>query len=56
MNTFLEYSVYQLFDEYERFNLKLQSDLYLQARLAGAKDLKEVEHWMKDIHLKGNKD
>ena len=42
--------VYQLFDEYQRFELKMQSDWYLQARLAGAKDLKEVEDWMKDIH------
>ena len=32
------------------YELKVQSDWYLQARLAGAKDLKEVEDWMKDIH------
>jgi hypothetical protein len=27
-------------------------DIYLQAKMAGAKDLKEVEDWMKDIHSK----
>jgi hypothetical protein len=25
-------------------------DIYIQAKMAGAKDLKEVEDWMKDIH------
>lgn len=50
INSLMQYTVYQLFDEYQRFELKMQSDWYLQARLAGAKDLKEVEDWMKDIH------
>ena len=50
MNSFLNYSVYQLFDEFERFTLKQQSDMYIQAKMAGAKDLKEVDSWMGDIH------
>lgn len=50
INLLLEYSVYQLFDQFQRFRLKEQSDLYIQAKMAGAKDLKEVESWMKDIH------
>ena len=50
MNSLMQYTIYQLFDEYQRYELKVQSDWYLQARLAGAKDLKEVEDWMKDIH------
>jgi hypothetical protein len=25
-------------------------DMYLKAKLAGAKDIKEPEDWMKDIH------
>jgi hypothetical protein len=25
-------------------------DMYIKARMAGAKDLKEPENWMKDIH------
>lgn len=50
MNSLLGYSVYQLFDEFQRFCLKQESDIYVQAKMAGAKDLKEVENWMKDIH------
>ena len=43
MNSLLGYSVYQLFDEFERFKLKMSYDIYFQAKMAGAKDLKEVE-------------
>ena len=50
INQLLNYSVYQLYDEFERFKLKMSNDIYLQAKMAGAKDLKEVEDWMKDIH------
>ena len=50
MNSLLNLSVYQLFDEFERFKLKMSYDIYFQAKMAGAKDLKEVEEWMKDIH------
>lgn len=50
INLLLKYSVYQLLDQFQRFRLKEQSDLYIQAKMAGAKDLKEVENWMKDIH------
>lgn len=50
MNTFMQYTVYQLFDEFKRYELKINHDIYLQAKLAGAQDLKEVDDWMKDIH------
>ena len=50
MNSLLGYSVYQLFDEFKRYELKLNWDIYLQAKMAGAKDLKEVDDWMKDIY------
>ena len=50
MNSFMQYTVYQLFDEFQRFELKTAYDTYFQARLAGAKDMKEPEQWMKDIH------
>ena len=43
INSLLNLSVYQLFDEFERFKLKMHYDVYLQAKMAGAKDLKEVE-------------
>lgn len=50
INQLLQYTVYQLFDEFSRFHLKIQSDMYMSAKFAGAKDLEEVEDWMKDIH------
>ena len=43
INTLLQYTVYQLFDEFKRYELKMNYDIYLQAKLAGAKDLKEVD-------------
>lgn len=54
MNILLNYTVYQLFDEFTRFELKQNYDVYLSAKLAGAKDMKEVDNWMKDIHTIDN--
>ena len=50
MNDLMNYTVYQLFDEFQRFELKTSYDMFVKARLAGAKDIKEPEDWMKDIH------
>ena len=50
MNSLFQLSVYQLYDEYERFRLKTNSDLHIQVKLAGGNSEKEVEDWMKDIH------
>ena len=50
INSFMDYTVYQLFDEFKRYELKLNWDIYLQAKMAGAQDLKEVDDWMKDIY------
>lgn len=50
MNSLMNYTVYQLFDEFTRYELKVGYDMYIQAKMAGAKDLKEVEDWMKDLH------
>lgn len=50
INDILQYTVYQLFDEFQRYQLKINFDIYLQAKMAGAKDLEEVDDWMKDIH------
>ena len=50
MNSLLNYTTYQLFDEFKRYELKVGHDIYVQAKMAGAKDLKEVEDWMQDIH------
>ena len=50
MNSFMKYTVYQLLDEFQRFELKSAYDANLKARLAGVKDMKDPEDWMKDIH------
>lgn len=43
MNMLLNYTVYQLYDEFKRNELKMGYDVYIKAKMAGAKDLKEVE-------------
>lgn len=50
INELFQYTVYQLFDEFHRFRMKQDFDLYAQAKLAGAKDLEEIENWMGEIH------
>lgn len=51
MNTLLQYTVYQLFDEFNRFKLREDFNMYIQCKLAGAQNLQEVKHWMSDLHL-----
>jgi hypothetical protein len=43
MNALLNYTIYQLFDEFKRFQLKMGWDIHLKAQMAGAKDLQEVD-------------
>ena len=50
INSLMNYTVYQINDEFERYQLKASNDIYIKAKMAGAKDLKEVEDWMKEIH------
>ena len=50
MNELLSLTVYQLFDEFERFELKQAFDTYFKAKLAGAQNIEEVENWMKELH------
>ena len=50
INSLLSYTVYQLFDEFERFELKENYEATFRIKLAGAKDVKEADNWMKDIH------
>lgn len=55
MNSYMNYTIYQLRDEYKRFTLKQNFDIYVKAKLAGAQDLEEVDDWMEDIHSLSNK-
>ena len=49
-NILNKYTIYQLRDEFERFQLKENYDVYVQAKLAGAQNLEEVKNWMDDLH------
>ena len=53
LNELMQYTVYQLYDEFQRFQLKMQWDAYIQAKMAGAKDLEEVDNWMIDLQNQG---
>lgn len=50
LNDLMQYTIYQLYNEFQRFQLKLQWDAYIEARMAGAKDLDEVDNWMIDLN------
>ena len=45
-NILANYTIYQIRDEFQRFVQKENYDIYVKAKLAGAKDLEEVQNWM----------
>lgn len=47
-NELLEYTVPQLTDEFNRYQRKIAYDAYVSAKMAGATDIDDVEHWMND--------
>jgi hypothetical protein len=49
-NDLMNYTVFQIKDEFSRYQSKQSFDMYVQAKMAGAKDLEEVDNWMEDIH------
>jgi len=50
INDLMNYTVYQLMDEFNRYELKLQYDSWEKYRIAGATGLDDPEDWLKDIH------
>ena len=50
LNDLMNYTIYQINDEFKRFQLKENNDIYISAKLAGAQNLEEVDNWMEDIH------
>lgn len=46
----INYNLFQLFDQIDRYTKKTECDVDLKVRLAGGKPEKQVESWMKDIH------
>lgn len=49
MNSYLNYTVFQLFDEYKRFIAYYQYDLFVRSKLAGGEGMQEPTNWMADI-------
>lgn len=45
-----EYTIYQLYDALERYQLWLAWDVDMKSRLAGGKPDNKPENWMKNIH------
>ena len=50
-NTLKKYSVFQLMEEFKRFQLKEEFDYTFQAKMAGATKIKDAKNWMDDIHF-----
>ena len=46
MNELMNYTLYQLLDEFKRYQKKISYDLTIQAKMAGATGLEEVDNWM----------
>lgn len=44
----MEYTVFQLFDQFRRFEKKLSYDSWYQAKLAGAQNLQDVDSWLSE--------
>lgn len=44
----MQYTVYQLFDEFRRFTKKYNYDIWLKSKLAGAENIEDVENWISD--------
>lgn len=49
INVLLNYTVFQLFDEFNRFKLREDFNMYVECKLAGAKDLEDVKNWMDNL-------
>lgn len=48
----MQYTVYQLFDQFRRFEKKYSYDIWLKAKLAGAQNLEDVDSWLNDQEIK----
>lgn len=46
MNELMEYTLPQLMEEFKRYQNKISYDLTIQAKMAGATGLEEVDNWM----------
>ncbi len=54
INIIMDYTVYQLMDAFERFQLKLSYEQWERYKIAGATGMSDPEDWFKDIHDNNN--
>ena len=50
MNDLMNYTIYQLMDEFNRYELKLNYDQWERYKIAGATGMQDPQNWLKDIH------
>lgn len=50
INTLFNYTVYQLLDEFQRYQLKSAYDFYMTAKIQGCSGMDEPQDWLKDLH------
>ena len=55
INNLMNYTVYQLMDEFNRFELKLHYDTWERFKVAGATGMQDPEDWLKDIYEDNSK-
>lgn len=56
LNELKKYTVWQLFCNYRRFIAKYEYDLFIKAKMAGGKNLKEVPPWVNDLDAEQKQD
>lgn len=49
-NVLMNYTVYQLMDQFNRFLLQLHYDSWVKWKIAGAEGMQEPEDWLKDLY------
>ena len=49
INQLMDYSLYQLIDQFRRFKMREDQEMVIRLKLAGAKDVQSVPNWMGDL-------
>ena len=52
INDLMNYTVYQLMDQFKRYQLKVSFDSWEKYKIAGATDLEDPENWYRDLYSK----
>ena len=55
INDLMNYTVYQLMDQFKRYQLKVSFDSWEKYKIAGATELEDPENWYKDLYSEEEK-